>query len=125
VIQRWNAMLPPTLQPRVRVTALADRAGSGKLPPQLTLPLVLDPDESAIGALALAPGGLVVLDDRGTIAWTQSTVSAGGTEDLANLGAIIADVLAGVDVPGRVRDQWKQAQQAYTEQLRANSVSHK
>ena len=42
---------------------------------------------------------------------------------LVALGAIVGDVLDGVDVPARLRDQWKQQSDAYQRAVRAAAGS--
>jgi hypothetical protein len=94
--------------------AVADR-----LLKKTSLPIVVDPDDAAADSLNLASGGLAIQDGSGRIAWVQPSVS---TPDLVSLGAIVADVIQGVDVPNRVRQQWRQQIAAYQETLRQVTV---
>jgi hypothetical protein len=121
-IERWSARMPDSLRRRVRVAVLADpQAG---VPEQVTLAVVRDPGRLA-PSLDLAPGSLLILDRNGLVAWAQGADSLASPESLVTLGAIVGDILDGVDVPGRIRDQWKEQVTQYRLFLSRESAHRK
>ncbi len=121
-IEHWNASMPAELQRRVRVAVLADAQARAIVPATVRLPVVLDRDRSATDSLGLEPGALVILDQRGTIVWRSRATALVSAEGRVRLGAIVADVLAGVDVPNRIRQQWNEEVDAYRRALAASLV---
>ncbi len=119
-IQSWNDSMPESLRRRVRVVILVDEQAGNQVPRELALPLVVDQQEAAAKSLRLGSGGLVILDARGIVAWTQEDVLP---QAMTQLGAVIGDVLDGVDVPRRIRDQWKEQVLAYRRVLSQETVS--
>jgi len=109
-LQQWFQQMPEVLLSRVLLVFLAESGTAEPLSKQTSVPVVVDQHESAAQALNLAPGTLAIQDKSGRIHWVQSDFSE---PSLISLGAIVADVVAGVDVPGRVRDQWQQQVDAY------------
>ena len=110
-LARWHAIAPPQLRDRLRIaivaqpTALADVA-------EPALPII----SSDLGAanLPLPPGGLMVLDKEGRVAWLQDQLTS---DTMTALGPVISDILQGVDVPARLRQQWQGDQQLYLQQI--------
>jgi len=64
--------------------------------------------------LGIAGGGVAVLDPAGRLAWTQPSF---GADAFNGLGSVVADVLKDVDVPKRIRAQWRAAVDLYREEL--------
>lgn len=119
---QWYQLMPSKLQQRVRVAVLVDEAARDALPVQPTLPVVIDQGDPIARSLELTPGGVVILDRHGVIAWGQPDLSP---DTLVTLGAIVSDVLDGVDVPKRLHDQWREQFDAYQRVLREQLVHRK
>lgn len=120
LIQDWNQRMPAALQRRVRVIVLVDDNAVDRVPRELTLPVVIDQRQAASRALLLGPGELTILDSRGSVAWTQADVLP---QTMIPLGAIVGDILDGVDVPKRIRDQWNEQVRQYKRVLAQQTVS--
>ncbi len=118
-ISYWHSQIPADLLSKIDVVVLADEAMADPLSRQISLPIVIDHNDDAARALDLAPGTLAIQDRSGQIAWMQSDLSTSG---LVSLGAIIADVIQGIDVPSRVHQQWRQQADAYQDALSAVAV---
>jgi hypothetical protein len=118
--------MPDTVRSRLRVGVLADEGQDRLVSGQLGLPVFVDRGLATAGALGLAPGALAILDRHGRLAWTQPALTtveeSAGT---AILGAVIGDLLAGVDVPQRLRAQWREQLDAYHQALRQYAVTMK
>ncbi len=113
-LQRWTAMMSSPLRDRVRVVLAVDDRAAVTIPRSLNLPVVVDSGGVLGGGYRLTSGSLVVLAPGGAVAWTQSELTA---QDLVLFGAIVGDVLDGVDVPKRVREQWEASIKAYRSRL--------
>jgi hypothetical protein len=127
---RWLETVPESIRRRLRIAALVDKHAHVSA---IRLPIVLDSEQSATRSLQMTPGSLVILDSGGTVAWTQSSLSmprgsagsASGSAGLVRLGAIVGDLLDGVDVPARMRQQWVEQVATYRRVLTEESVSNK
>lgn len=117
-LQHWHAQMPESLLRKVRLVVLAKPPLADQLA-QVSLPVIIDRDDTVAKALNLAPGALAIQDKSGRIAWVQSDLSHAS---IISLGAIVADIGQGIDVPSRVRGQWKEQTDAYQEALRKVSV---
>lgn len=100
-LQSWSAMMSPPLREQVRLVVAVDESVSHQ---RWGLPQVLDRGGVLSAGYGMTPGSLVVLGSGGEVAWVQSELAPQG---LPTLGAIVADVLDGVDVPHRFRQQWQ------------------
>ncbi len=120
VLQRWHAQMPKSLAPKVRLVVLSEPALAAQIAKQVSLPVVIDQQDAAARALDLAPGALTIQDDGGRIVWVQTDFSHAG---MVSLGAIVADVIQGIDVPSRIAGQWKEQIDAYDEAIRKASVN--
>ena len=119
-MQQWHSHVPENLLTKFRVIVLSPPELAGRLAQQISLPIAVDQDDQIARALDLAPAALAIQDSFGRIAWVQSDLSQTG---IARLGAIVADVIQGIDVPGRLRHQWQQQQDAYEQALKRVAVS--
>tara|TARA_R110002049_G_scaffold2750_4_gene21938 strand:+ start:95438 stop:96820 length:1383 start_codon:yes stop_codon:yes gene_type:complete len=119
LLQNWNSRLPPNVRARTQVIIVVDRAAADQIPTPLTLPIAIDNDHHAERQFAITPGGLTILDPDGQIAWVQPQVTPAA---LVAAGTIIGDIIEGVDVPRRLRQQWGRDIQAYQEALEKASV---
>jgi len=106
----------------VRVVTLVDERAVDRVPRELTLPIVVDQRQAASQSLGLDSGGLAILDSRGIVAWTQPDILP---QAMVQLGAVVGDVLNGVDVPKRMRDQWNEQVTEYRRVLSQETVSRK
>lgn len=125
--QAWHDSMPESLRRRLRVVVLADESALSRLPRELTVPFVIDRRQAnsnslVASSLELAPGGVAILDGRGKLAWTQPLAVPG---TMVGLGAVVGDVLEGVDVPARIREQWREQVAEYHRVLDDQSVSRK
>lgn len=123
-IDQWNTKMPDALKPRVRIAVLVDPPLAALVPPDLDLAVVEDDDQLA-QKLALGPGGLLILDAGGRVAWTQPVLPPAAPQALASLGAILGDILDGVDVPARLRAQWSDQVSEYHRALQGASLRRK
>ena len=113
LIEPWAANLPSQLASRVRTILLVEAGAMSQLPREVSLPVF--PDRRRLSkALGIPPGGLAILTKEGRIAWLQPSLTA---PQLPVLGAVLADLLDGIDVPRRMRDQWQAEVQAYRREL--------
>ena len=112
----WNAMMSADLLQRVRVGIVVDETSFRQLPSDLGLPLFMDGDRLIRSSLNLQSGDLAMLDREGRIVWFQRAFTA---NDLSRLGLIVGDVLDGVNVPARLRDQWRSDRNTYESVLDA------
>ena len=119
ILQAWNTRLPPEVSSKTAVIVVVDRSALGRLPLSLQLPIAIDEDQTADRQLALEPGGLVILDPQGRIAWFQPYVTS---ETLVAAGAVIGDLMKGVDVPERLREQWRGEVRAYQDAIAEAAV---
>ena len=117
-LQHWQSMMPPSMSRRVRSVLVVDETARELLPREITLPVIIDRQDVAQGRLRLSSGAVAVLDSRGRLAWTQRGLAPSG---LAAFGATVADVLDGVNVPERLRDQWQSDRDEYRRQLAEQS----
>lgn len=113
LIGSWTRRLPKGLADRLTVALLAEPAAVAGLPSASDLAIFRDQGRITEAA-GIPPGGLLLLGSDGTVAWVQPTI----TEiELPGLGAVVADVIGDVDVPGRLREQWREGVDAYRESL--------
>ena len=119
VLQRWVAMMAPALQSRVRVLVVVDESRADSQPENLALPIVMDAGGTVAAAYRMRPGSLVVLRPGGEVGWVEPELKA---ESLVNLGAIVGDMLEGIDVPQRIREQWKAAVAEYQTTLQQHRI---
>lgn len=127
----WVGELPEPFRRRVRFAVLADESSlvgdsilsDGERRSRLAEEeIAIFPDRVIAGDRTISQiagvgsGALAVIDGRGRVAWLQPRVIAG---ELMTLGVVLADLLEGVDVPSRVRDQWREAIEDYRDRLAA------
>jgi len=116
-IEHWQANMPADLRRRLRIALLVDRESAALIPPGNSLAVVMDEDRRITNALGIGAGGVVILNQQGIVSWTQPHWTATGSQPLVTLGAVIADLLSGVNVPERIRQQWKEEKAAYAKAL--------
>ncbi len=112
VLQEWVVNMPQAVRNQVRAAIVVDDPRS--IPRRLNLPAIVDRDGVLRSGFQMTPGSLVLLQSDGKVAWAQPRLDPG---DLVTLGALLGDVLAGVDVPRRLRDQWNANFDAYRASL--------
>lgn len=112
----WRARLPRELSDRVRLVQVGGDS-YGADPKQGMIALDGDPEQWA-QQLGLVKGGLAIVSPRGVLMWTHPQLFP---HELPLLGTIVADVLADVDVPRRLRDDWQTAHEAYQAELKRRS----
>lgn len=118
--RHWAAMLPAELRRRAGVMLVVDETAPQSLGAELRrssdeeLPVLDDREGRLAEAIPLPSGGAAMLDSRGALVWLQPSLTAAS---LPTLGTVLADVLAGVDVPGRLRQQWRTEREAYRQAL--------
>ena len=110
---RWCSQLPAELAPRVRCVLLMNPDGARRNGEDVSIPILVD-DQKIAEKLGIAGGGVAVLDPAGRLAWIQPSF---GSDAFNGLGSVIADVLKDVDVPKRIRAQWRAAVDLYREEL--------
>lgn len=128
-LTEWVGQLPDPFRRRMRFALLADESSlvgesilsGGEWRSRLSEEeIAIFPDQVISGDRSISQiagvgsGSLAVIDGRGRVAWRQPRVTAG---DLVTLGVVLADLLDGVDVPSRVRDQWREAIEEYRDRL--------
>lgn len=106
--------MPPQMEQQVRVAILADRDAVKLNPDEVRLPVFVDTNDRAASSLEIEPGAAVILDRRGIVAWIENELTIVTAPPLA---VILADIIAGVDVPERLRDQWTAQVTQYDQDL--------
>ena len=102
VLNQWIRLTPVELQSRVRNLIVTNPDVFNHLPQNLQIPVVVDQSGDLTRALELEKHQVLVFDSAGRISWVQANM---GIQSAAQLAAIVSDILDGVDVPGRLRDQ--------------------
>ncbi|GAA5510574.1 hypothetical protein [Novipirellula caenicola] len=121
VLQQWSEQLPASLADQIRVVLLLHDAVSLRdevkqlLRESITLPLVWDAKNELASTLAMTPGTLLLVDSSARIVWIQPMVTP---QSLPALGAIVSDIVSGVDIPERMSEQLERDQAAYRRVLR-------
>lgn len=118
-LHQWATAMPASLRSQIRVVVVVDE---NRNPPPVAAPLsvLIDQGQIVSGGYQMQPGALVVLDKTGKIAWSQHGVAP---ESLVVLGGLVGDVLSGVDVPSRVREQWNATLVNYRKQLQQHQIT--
>ncbi len=119
IIEDWAGRLPEDFADRIRTVLLVDRDADRPLSFESGLPVVPDPQGWLSARLMVPPGGLAITAQDGTIAWLQPQLTAA---HLPSLGAVVADILGGVDVPARLREQWRSDVDSYRAELERQQV---
>ena len=118
-LHRWSSMLPELLSDAVRIGLVAESSSADRLPRELTFPVAIDRGGRYAERTTSSPGDLLVLDRSRRVAWIQPGLRATG---FAAFGAIISDIVNGVDVPGRLTQQWRENLRAYHQELDTASL---
>ncbi len=109
----WHENLPSEMSSRMRLfQVVLDASSRQEVNSQVTL--INDDARSWSDPFGMPNGGVAVISASGDLAWTQETVLP---NELTNLGVIVADIIQGVDVPGRLKADWQSAQAAYRTEL--------
>ncbi len=101
LLASWNSQLPEGLAACVQVVHV-DRESVQWL------------DSLGLEMAGESAGGIAIVTEDRTIAWTSGLLHP---EQLPAFGSIVADVLSGVDVARRLRDDWQAADNAYRAEL--------
>ncbi|WP_146454886.1 hypothetical protein [Rubripirellula tenax] len=117
--QNWSDRLPNELRDKLRFAILVDTDAASFVPDQVTVPVIVDGDGKVSAAIELDPGAASIMDDRGMIAWIDPMFSEA---TLSTFGAALSDVIGGVDVPGRLRQQWTEQVAVYDRTCREVAV---
>ncbi|MCG8648860.1 MAG: hypothetical protein MI861_03455 [Pirellulales bacterium] len=118
-LHQWASRMPAELSRQVGVAVVVEPSQAAEAKQRSSLPLLVDREGAAARALRITPGMLMVLEPGGRIAWIQPEVNP---DQLAVLGAIVADVVRGIDVPKRLRDQWRASVRDYQTRLAKQRV---
>jgi hypothetical protein len=118
-LTKWNNSIPAELHSRLRILVSVDPAALQDVPNELGVPAAIDQNQAAAKALQLTPGALTILNRDGQVSWIQDAVVP---PTIVTLGAVVADVLEGVDVPSRVREQWTEQVRQYHQLLEQVAV---
>ncbi|NNE00736.1 MAG: hypothetical protein HKN47_25755 [Pirellulaceae bacterium] len=121
LLTRWVGMMTSELRTRLRVALVSDEAGFRQVPRQNTIPIFIDQHAEVLTAMGAAEGDVIILNRNGTIQWVQSGLNS---ESLTQIGLIVGDVLDGIDVPTRARQQWRSDQLTYESILSAALARH-
>jgi hypothetical protein len=121
-IVNWNAGMPDSLRKNVRLGVLVDPQATELIPTDPGIPVFMDRGQLAAGSLKLQPGSLLILNSHGEVAWSQSSLWPAPADQMVKVGAIVSDLLNGVDVPRRVRDQWASQVRQYRQMLERSLV---
>ena len=111
---QWTRMMPAKFAERVRNLVVTDHDIFNRLTSAIQIPVVVDQSGEVSKQLQLAEYQVVVLDSSGRVCWLQANLS---TQPSTQLGVVISDVLDGVDVPRRLRDQQRQLAGNYQRML--------
>lgn len=117
-LSSWLAQTPDAIRNRVRPIALVDLDAKRLLEDAgvKSSQWILTPESD--GALSrrigIESGQSALVNSGGKIIWVGKAISPA---DLASLGAVAADAIAGVDVPDRIRRAWEVDRDAYRQKL--------
>lgn len=122
----WYRRLQSTTRDQIQCIAIASLPLQKEMQDALTVDVAVDRQGLASRAFGIDGGpdggrALAVLDASGRIAWWQSSIDA---NTMPMLSQIMADVLQGVDVPQRVRQQWNEQVGRYHEALAAAKITN-
>jgi hypothetical protein len=113
LLAHWHERLPSEMSSRVRVYHVGlDAPANPSLGSSVTH--INDDPRSWCVPFGMPNGCVSIVAASGELAWTQGTVLP---NELPNLGVIVTDILKGVDVPERLKTDWRFAQAAYQEEL--------
>ena len=111
----WFSAVPQAVRQRMHPVLVANRDTIAALPPNIPLPVVEESKQSIHNAFSRDDDwNLVIVDRSGTIAWMQQV---NRPSDLVTLGPILSDVINGIDVPDRLRKQWRADMSLYRKTL--------
>ena len=105
----------------MRIVALADPASMSQIPPGYAISVIQDDGQRISQLFSVENGGVAIVDQRGVVSWVQPAWSVSGSEPLLTLGAVLADLLGGVDVANRMKQQWQEQVNAYQSVLEQQS----
>jgi hypothetical protein len=119
----WLRQSPAPIRGPIRPVAVVDQdsarllvdAGLG----QTDWLLLLDRDQSLQEQLGIEPGNVALVDSQSRILWIGS---ASAPADVAALGAVIGDAIAGVNVPEQTLRQSESDHAAYRQKLEELAV---
>ncbi len=120
-LHQWNRGLNTKLRDRVRSAVFVNDLQSLSpkmktwLKEEVRLPLIVTERREFVEQTGIIPGAFLLVDSSSRLIWIQPVLTP---ETLPTVGAIISDVLNGVDVPVRMAEQTKRDQKAYEESLR-------
>ena len=119
-LANWANMMTAEFQQQVRVVVVTDEPGFRSLPRDFPLPIVIDSEHAVESALRVTAGETAILNREGQIAWIQPDLT---TDSLSRLGRIIADLIEGIDVPERLRQQFQADKATYETMLAAEMAA--
>lgn len=117
-IDQWQARMPADLRQRVRIGLLVAPGSVERIPRDNSIGLLLDSDRTVSQSLTVESGGLAILNQSGVVSWVQPGWTFAGSEPLITLGAVLGDLLEGIDVPTRMWQQWQDQASAYQAAVR-------
>ena len=113
----WYRAIPQKTKARLRVIVSSNDPNVSALLERYSIPVVTHDFRESISDSS--GWNLLILDRKGQIAWLQSLRSS---SELSALGPIIGDVLEGIDVPSRLRQQSRTDVAAYRKALAAAQI---
>ena len=109
-ISQWAHMMSNELQQRVRVILVTNEKGFRRLTSEIQLPVIIDQEGKIREAMGVGNNQLVIFNREGRVQWVQPKLD---TQPLAQIGVIVGDILDGIVVPSRLRDQWRADVETY------------
>ncbi|MEM1069844.1 MAG: hypothetical protein AAGI63_13165 [Planctomycetota bacterium] len=112
-IDHWQSNMPAELRRRMRLAVLADPSDHPRILRETTITVLSDRSRLLSSQLEISSGGLALMNREGVVSWVQPGWSAPSSEPLITLGAVLSDLIAGVDVAARMKSQWQSHVDAY------------
>lgn len=106
-LERWQSTMPTNLRQKMRIVVLTEPSRAQQLSQGLSIPLVNDAGQQIAKRFGIDAGGIAIVDQRGVVSWIQPAWSGVRSEPLITLGAVLADLIGGVDVVQRMKQQWQ------------------
>ncbi|MGB7347623.1 MAG: hypothetical protein WBD20_25595 [Pirellulaceae bacterium] len=113
---QWATVMPNDMRGRIAVGLVVSEAAFRRLPRDCPVPLFLDVDNVIQKVMGVSTGELTVVDRDARIVWIQDGLPL---DSVTQLGRIVGDLIDGVDVPTRLRQQWQDDKTTYRAVLNA------
>lgn len=125
LLHQWTSRLTAEMRDQLRVVLVTEPTSLESLGPlgdDLQLAVAVDGDRRISRGYRMSPGSIIVLRADGSVGWMEPLLES---SRMPAFGAIIADLIAGIDVPARVIEQRRAAVEAYRKELDQQRIAGK